>query len=71
METKSCIKCGAFFVDGKHFWTGTNKPGNTLDLAGLVCNKFGNENCINPDRGKIGGDTWEKRCSFIDNQEEQ
>ena len=52
-------------MEGKHYWAGTGKAGNPLDLAGLVCNKFGDNTCINPCRGKDGGDTWEKRVEFI------
>ena len=52
-------------MEGKHYWSGTGKPGNPLDLAGLVCNRFGDSTCINPCRGKDGGDTWEKRAEFI------
>ena len=37
-----------------------------LDLAGLVCNTLGNEQCINPMKGKDGGQTWEYRAGFID-----
>ena len=37
-----------------------------LDLAGLVCNKLGDHRCINPMKGKEGGQTWEYRAGFID-----
>ena len=36
------------------------------DLAGLVCNKLGNHQCINPKKGQEGGQTWEYRMGFID-----
>ena len=37
-----------------------------LDLAGLVCNKLGNHQCINPKKGQDGGQTWEYRAGYID-----
>jgi len=46
LDRKECPKCGAVWLNGQHIWTGTGKPGNDLDLAGLVCNKLGNEQCI-------------------------
>ena len=64
-ETKTCKKCGATWIDGQHYWSGTGKKGNELDLAGLVCNKLGNDDCINPLRGQDGGDTWEDRMHVI------
>ena len=62
-----CPKCGAVWINGQHYWSGTGKMGNELDLAGLVCNKLGNFQCINPKRGMDGGDTWEKRLDDLDN----
>jgi hypothetical protein len=71
METKTCPKCEARWIDGKHYWL-TGKPGNEADLAGLVCDKLGDETCINPMRGcKHGGDTWEKRFTDIDELEKR
>lgn len=64
-ETKTCKKCGATWIDGQHYWSGTGKKGNELDLAGLVCNRLGNDDCINPLRGEDGGDTWEARMGVI------
>lgn len=66
MNTKTCPKCGANWINDQHYWTGTNKPGNELDLAGLVCNKLGDDTCINPCRGKEGGVTWEKRLQELE-----
>jgi len=66
MERKECPKCGAIWLDGQHIWSGTGKKGNDLDLAGLVCNRLGDHNCINPVKGSDGGDTWEKRMSFLE-----
>lgn len=65
LERKECPKCGAVWLNGQHIWTGTGKRGNELDLAGLVCNQSGDETCINPSKGKVGGDTWEKRLDEI------
>ena len=61
LDTMECPKCSATWIGGQHYWSGTGKMGNELDLAGLVCNKFGDERCINPLKGFDGGDTWEKR----------
>jgi hypothetical protein len=66
MDTKICPKCGTRFIGGKHYWAGTAKEGNLLDLAGLVCNRFSDETCINPCKGQTGGDTWEKRMAAVD-----
>ena len=60
-----CPKCGAVWINGQHYWSGTGKLGNELDLAGLVCNKLGNFQCINPKRGAEGGDTWAKRMEDL------
>ena len=65
METKVCPKCEATWIGGQHYWTGTGKMGNELDLAGLVCNKYGDETCINPCVGMEGGVTWEERRSIL------
>jgi len=62
-----CPKCGAVWINGQHYWSGTGKKGNELDLAGLVCNKLGNHQCINPKRGSDGGDTWAKRLEDLQN----
>ena len=58
-----CPKCGAVWMNGQHVWTGTGRHTDTseLDLAGLVCNKLGDETCVNPSKGLEGGDTWAKR----------
>ena len=69
MDTKSCPQCGAMWVDGQHYWTGTGKIGSEVDLAGLVCNTYGDERCVNPLKGSEIGDTWEKRAKFLENLE--
>ena len=60
-----CPKCGATWINGEHRWAGTAARGSELDLAGLVCNKLGNHQCINPMKGKEGGDTWEDRMKTL------
>ena len=70
MNCKQCTKCGAKWIDGKHYWS-TGALGNEADLAGLVCNSLGNEECINPQRGNVTGDTWEERFKSIADLENQ
>jgi hypothetical protein len=67
IERKECPKCGALWINGQHYWSGTGKVGNELDLAGLVCNKLGDDTCINPCRGSEGGVTWEQRLTELEN----
>ena len=71
IDRKECPKCGATWLNGQHYWSGTGKMGNELDLAGLVCNKLGNHQCINPSRGADGGDTWAKRLSDLDSMSDE
>jgi len=52
-------------MNGKHMWA-TGAKGNEKDLAGLVCNKLGDNTCINPCKGSDSGDTWEKRLSDLE-----
>ena len=66
LERKECPKCGATWINGEHRWSGTGNKGSELDLAGLVCNKLGDHQCINPMKGKDGGDTWEKRFEDLE-----
>ena len=66
LERKECPKCGAIWINGQHIWGGTGNQGSEEDLAGLVCNKLGDERCINPKKGQDGGQTWEYRSGFID-----
>ena len=65
LSRAECPKCRAVWINGQHYWA-TGAIGNDLDLAGLVCNKLGNHQCINPRRGADGGDTWEKRMEELD-----
>ena len=64
METRTCGKCGATWLDGQLYWA-TGKPAKEEDLAGLVCNKLGDDQCINAKRGSDTGATWEKRLGAI------
>jgi len=68
LERKECPKCGATWINGKHVFRGTaaSYDKSELDLAGLVCNKLGNEECINPSKGIEGGDTWERRAGYVE-----
>ena len=65
MECKVCPKCEARFMDGQHYWK-TGQEGCPHDLAGLVCNETGGDECINPWKGSTSGMTWEKRRDEID-----
>lgn len=67
IDRKECPKCGAIWLNGQHYWSGTGKEGDPHDLAGLVCNKFGDERCINPCKGSDSGITWEKRMAQFEN----
>ena len=52
-------------MDGKLFWR-TGKEGKKEDLAGLVCDKYGDEECINELKGTAhGGDTWAAREAYV------
>lgn len=66
LERKECPKCHAVWINGEHRWSGTGNMGSELDLAGLVCNRFGDDQCINPKKGIDGGVTWEYRAGYID-----
>lgn len=69
MDRVECPKCGAVWLNGQHYWSGTGAEGNEFDLAGLVCNEYGNEQCINPAKGsdasRMYGDSWAKRMETI------
>jgi hypothetical protein len=60
MESKTCPKCGAHWLEGQLFWS-TGAKASEVDLAGLVCNKLGDEECLNSSKGDETGLTWEKR----------
>ena len=66
MSRTECPKCGATWIDGEHRWSGTGVRGSEVDLAGLVCNKHGDETCINPQKGAVNGDNWDKRMEDLE-----
>ncbi|QBQ74990.1 hypothetical protein RW110999_112 [Cyanophage S-RIM4] len=66
MTRAECPKCGALWLNGQHYWSGTGKEGDPHDLAGLVCNKLGDHTCINPCKGSDSGITWAKRLQQLD-----
>lgn len=63
MNCKQCNKCGAKWIDGQLYWA-TGAKGKDEDLAGLVCNKLGDNQCINPARGDESGDSWAAREKY-------
>lgn len=65
MDTKACPKCGAQWIGGQHFWSGTNKKGDETELASLVCDRFGDDKCINPCKGSTNGKGWENRLNSM------
>lgn len=66
MENKSCLKCGATWIEGQLYWS-TGAKGTNEDLAGLVCNQVEDSTeCINPSRGSDTGQTWEYRRGYVD-----
>lgn len=67
MNSRTCPKCGATWINGQLFWS-TGKAGTEEDLAGLVCNNLRDEQdlCINEKKGDDTGQTWEYRRGFID-----
>jgi hypothetical protein len=65
LDRKECPKCNAVWINGEHYWQ-TGAKGNELDLAGLVCNRLGDHQCINPLKGEDGGDSWEKRLGDME-----
>jgi len=66
MNTKNCPKCGATWIDGQHYWNGTNKKGDETELASLVCDRFGDDTCINQMKGTTKGDGWQKRLENME-----
>ncbi len=66
MELKVCNKCGTQLKEGVLYWK-TGAKGTKADLAGLVCDKLGNEECINELKGTAhSGQTWEKRLGYLE-----
>ena len=74
MTRVQCEHCDAVWINGVHTWqTGKQEAKSELDLAGLVCNTphGDREKCINPAKGKEGGDTWEKRRALMEEMEQK
>jgi len=69
MDNKTCPKCGACWIGGQHYWSGTQKKGDESQLASLVCDKFKYEECINPAQGSTKGDGWERRLNSMEDLE--
>ncbi len=65
MQTRSCGKCGATWIDGQLYWS-TGAKAKEEDLAGLVCNSYGDAQCINPLKGSELGTTWAKRLEAVE-----
>ena len=70
MESRKCGKCGATWIDGQLYWA-TGAKGSEADLAGLVCNNLGDEQCLNKKRGTEGGDSWAKRLAELERLEKK
>ena len=74
LTRNECSKCGAIWINGKHIWSGTGASSegtqSELDLAGLICNTSygGGDLCINPQKGKLGGQTWKDRVSSYEEE---
>ena len=67
---KICPHCQSNWIAGQLYWS-NGKIGCPHDLAGLLCNEHGTEECINPCRGSTSCQTWEQRREFIDNLGEE
>ena len=65
MDIKTCGKCGAKWIDGQLYWS-TGAKAKEEDLAGLVCNKLGDNQCVNPKRGSELGTSWAARLDAIE-----
>ena len=61
---KVCPKCDATWIEGQLYWS-TGKEGCPHDLAGLLCNGYDDDSCINPCKGSTSGQTWEIRRAMI------
>ena len=70
LDTKVCTVCGATWIGGQHYWTGTGNKGDEETLSNLVCGIKNFNDCINPrhKEGHIYGDkdTWEKRSGRLE-----
>lgn len=69
MSIRKCDVCGATWVEGQLYWSGTNRPGRDIDLNALVCRRLPPEKverCVNPAKGQDGGVGWEERMKIIE-----
>lgn len=57
-------------MEGQLYWH-TGAIGDPHDLAGLVCNDYGDDRCINPCKGSDSGDTWEKRREMMEGMQNE
>jgi len=69
IDRQECLRCGAIWLNGQHYWSGTGKLGDPHDLAGLVCNMVDDKNCINPCKGSTSGVTWVDRWQKLEKLE--
>lgn len=67
-QTGICPRCGGTWINGQLIWA-TEAPGKELDLAGLVCNVVNDPYCINPSKGKEGGQTWASRLGVMEQED--
>ena len=61
---KVCPKCDATWIEGQLYWS-PGKEGCPHDLAGLLCNGYDDDSCINPCKGSTSGQTWEIRRAML------
>ena len=61
---KVCPKCDATWIEGQLYWS-SGKEGCPHDLAGLLCNGYDDDSCINPCKGSTSGQTWEIRRAML------
>ena len=61
---KVCPKCDATWIEGQLYWS-TGKEGCPHALAGLLCNGYDDDSCINPCKGSTSGQTWEIRRAML------
>jgi hypothetical protein len=69
MDTRNCPICGATWLGGQLYWSGTQKRGENEDLNALVCRQLDEdkaEKCINPCKGQPGGIGWDERLKILE-----
>lgn len=67
-DNRECPKCGAKWINDQHYWA-TGKIGDETQLASLVCDKFGDDTCVNPKKGTTKGDGWANRLKELEQDE--